>query len=89
MCEQLPCDEGEFCLRMGGVTCLSRMGCERTRFRRCIDPETLVCAAQDDEDDDEDKNEDESEASQSSGGGESGDDSESSESSDDDEDDGT
>ena len=38
---------------MGGVTCLSRMGCDRTRFRRCINPEMLTCEIEDDEEDGE------------------------------------
>ena len=51
MCEQFPCEDDEVCLRMGGVTCLSRRGCAARRLRRCVDLEALVCRSGDDDED--------------------------------------
>ena len=48
VCGENPCDDGSVCLKMGGVTCLSREGCRAERLRECVDLETLTCTVRDD-----------------------------------------
>ena len=57
-------------MRTGGVTCLSRRGCDPSRLRQCVDPAALVCANRDDDDDDEgEEGEGEEDSDGSSGSG--------------------
>ena len=59
VCERFPCGDGEFCLKKGGVTCLSRNGCDRSRLRRCINLATLTCEGRDNDDSEEEEEEEE------------------------------
>lgn len=47
------CEDGEVCLRTGGVTCLSRDGCRPERLRRCVDLEALRCRRREDDNDED------------------------------------
>ena len=50
VCEMYPCNStlGEICLRGGGVTCLSRLGCRDNTLRTCVVPAALRCRISDD-----------------------------------------
>ena len=55
VCREIPCGDGEVCLRTGGVTCLSREGCRPERLRRCVEAAALTCRMREDDDDDDDE----------------------------------
>lgn len=80
VCAENLCEDGEVCVRTGGVTCLSSDGCRPDRLRRCVDLDTLRCRSREGDDDGDDSNGESSD-------GESGDE-ESSDSEDEDDDEG-
>ena len=56
VCAENGCEDGEVCVRTGGVTCLSSDGCRPDRLRRCVDLDTLRCRNRDDEEEEDDAN---------------------------------